>query len=198
MNTILIFNLFEVGLCDIVIEFNNEETDKVIYQSENIEIIEEHDNSLEILSFNDYYNNRDVFYKFDIKFFSRYYYSTIETYTKEESEININDDNINSIKSSVTFGEEYLFEDLTRKQMEHLSIILSSEFVFINDIGYLKDGDLNIENEKNTNIYSIKAKMIRTGESYSTQETIYSGSDELTEEIYVPRIITDGTNLIKS
>jgi hypothetical protein len=193
------FANLEPGLYDLLIEFyNNDVNDKVTFLSENIDINEEQERSLSITSYNNTYNNRDVFYKYGIKFLCRYSFSEIEGYTKEESEINLNDNNLTSIKSSIRFGDRFLFEGLTKKQMEHLSIVLSSEFVFINGIGYLKDGDLDISNDEGTNIYSIEAKMLKTNEIYSTGESIDSGTDELSERVYIPRIDTDGTNFIKS
>jgi hypothetical protein len=192
------FALFEVGLWDAAVELSNDENDKVTFQSENIDIQEEHKNSINIISYNSLKNNRDVFYKYGIRFFSKFYYSHVEGYTKEESEININDNSAGSIKSILNFGDQFLFEGLTKKQMEQLSIVLSSEFVFINGVGYLKDGDLDIENEEGTNVYSIKAKMLKTNENYTTQESGYSGTDELVEEIYIPTLSTDGVNFIKS
>jgi hypothetical protein len=192
------FALFEVGLWDAAVELSNDENDKVTFQSENIDIQEEHKNSINIISYNSLNNNRDVFYKYGIRFFSKFYYSHVEGYTKEESEININDNSAGSIKSILNFGDQFLFEGLTKKQMEQLSIVLSSEFVFINGVGYLKDGDLDIENEEGTNVYSIKAKMLKTNENYTTQESGYSGTDELVEEIYIPTLSTDGVNFIKS
>lgn len=194
----LSFGLFTVGLWDIVIEVSNSETDKITFQSENIDIQEVHKKTLNIISYNSEENNRDVFYKYGVRFLCKYIYSNKIGYIKEESEININDNSVGSVKSTLNFGDEFLFEGLTKKQMEQLSIVLSSEFVFINGIGYLKDGALTIENDEGTNVYSINVKMLKTNEAYTTQESGYSGTDELVEEIYIPTLSTDGINFIKS
>lgn len=192
------FSSFEVGLCDVYIEANNSDEDKVVFLSENLDIQEDNKNSLVIISNNSIKNNRDVFYKFGIKFLCRFIHSSVSGYVKDSSEININDNSINSISSTVNFGDEFEFEDLTKKQMEQLTLVLSSEFIFINGISYLKDGELSIENEKNTNIYSIKAKMIKTNKPYSINDSGLSGTDEVFEILNVPTIITDGINIIKS
>ena len=114
-----------------MIELSNDSTDKVVFQSENIDIQEEHKKTLNIVSYNSEENNRDIFYKYGAKFLCKYFYSSKIGYVKEESEININDNSVGSINSTLNFGDKFLFEGLTKKQMEQLSIVLSSEFVFI-------------------------------------------------------------------
>ena len=80
-----------------------------------------------------------------------------------------------------------------------------TKFVFIDDIGYVKDSDIEIEKIGFTNMYSVKADMLKTNINYGTKYgNSYSGSDYpavgdgdggITD---IPQIITDGTNFIKS
>ena len=91
------------------------------------------------------------------------------------------------------------------KFYKQLIIALSSKFVFIDDIGYVKDSDIEIEKIGFTNMYSVKADMLKTNINYGTKYgNSYSGSDYpavgdgdggITD---IPQIITDGTNFIKS
>ena len=86
--------------------------DKKIDVSENFYVNEENNQTIGILSFNSEKTNRDIFYKYGIKIFSRFNYMHISGYNKEESEININDQNASSIKSNLKFGDEFIFENL--------------------------------------------------------------------------------------
>ena len=182
---------------DFVIEYYNDVNTKYYYQSENYYIQSLTPKSISIISFNDLENNRDVFYKYGIRFFSRHYFSTINLYSKDDSEININDYNVTSIKSDLKFGNEFVFEDLTKSQAENLAIILSLEYVFINGIGYIKDGSITIDDDGVTNLYKLTAKMIKTNIGYTTDESVFSGTDELVEELYVPNLLENGTDFIK-
>ena len=112
----------------------------------------------------------------------------VEDSIKESNSININDDNVRSISSMLNNGDKFLFEDLDKKKMITLSIALSCEYVFISGIGYVKDGDLGLEKIQNTNVYEIKANMLKTGEAYSNNDSGYSGTDELNQTIYVPAL----------
>jgi len=89
---------------------------------------------------------------------------------------------------------------------EQLEIALSSENVFINDLGYIKDGDVDISNIEGTNMYAISANMLSTNITYSTKDKGVNDDDYLAvgddninaDELEIPTIITDGTNFIKS
>jgi hypothetical protein len=190
-------NVLASGLYDIVITASDPNYDEVVFVSENMDIQEYHEYSVPIIYNNNVRNNRDIFYKYNIKNFIRVFYSDIDGYFKEESELNIGDNSASSVKSMMNGGDRWLFEELNKKRMQTLAIALSCEHIFISGIGYLKDESLTIDKIKNTNTYSIQASMIKSGVSYSTKDSGYSGSDELNEELYVPKLLVDGINLIK-
>ena len=107
-------------------------------------------------------DNKDLFYKYGLINQLRVRYSDLERYIKDESEININHDSSQLIKSFLNFGYKFSFENLTTKQLDILNISLSSENIFINGIGYIKDGAPSIEKIENTNIYSLETQMLKT------------------------------------
>ena len=157
------FNLTNLkdGLYDIYIKASDSDNNNVLeYLSENIHVLDEHYGTLSIHYYED--NNKDLFYQYDLINQLRVEYSDITRFNVEENEININDNIANSIKSSLNFGDRFLFEDLTTKQLDTMSIALSSESVFINGIGYIKNGSLNIEKQERTNIYSLEVEMLKT------------------------------------
>ena len=186
------------GLYDLVAYVQDDDKGEYYFQSENIEIATEHDNVLVIQSFND--NNRDIFYKFGIKHFIRMKYLSVSSNPKEDSEITINDNSSAVVKSSVNLAYEFEFEEQSESFMEQLAILLSCEYVSINGLGYIKDGDFSIEKIPFTNVYNFKASMLKSGANYNnlnTGEDQYSNIEEngLGE---IPAIITDGTGFIKS
>lgn len=155
------FTELESGLYDIYIVAKNEDESEIVeYLSENIYLLDEHERTLCIHYYNE--DNKDLFYKYELINQLRVDYSDVTRFNVEEVEININDNISNSIKSELNFGNKFLFEDLTTKQLDTLSIALSSESVFINGVGYIKNGNLSIEKQENTNIYSLEAEMLKT------------------------------------
>ena len=56
---------------------------------------------------------------------------------------------------------------------------------------------MNIDDEGVTNLYKLTAKMIKTNIGYTTDESVFSGTDELVEELYVPNLLENGTDFIK-
>ena len=192
------FNFLNEGMYDLIVKATPLNEAEEIYLSETFDLRNNHLNTLHIEYYNKTSNNRSIFYKFGIKNVLRVLVSETESYFLEENEINVNDDNVQSIKSFLNKGNKYLFEDLTTNQMETLAIALSSESVIINGVITVKDDNLNIEQIKNTNLYSIEVKMLVAAQSFDIEDTGYSGQDELDENIFIPNIITDGNNFIKS
>lgn len=192
------FDLYVLeGIYDLLFKTTPLNGVEQLYLSENFDVQDEHRNSVQILYYNNPSNNRSIFYKYGVRNVLRHELTEKESYFLQENEININDNSVRSIKSFLNKGDRYLFDDLTTNQMETLVIALSCEYIFINGISYTKDGEINIEQVSNTNLYSVEAKLLKNNESYSIEETGYSGTDEVGEDILVPNIITDGTDLIK-
>lgn len=177
------FKDLEEGYYDIYIKATSSSGFVKEYLSENIFIKENHEQTISI----HYYGseNKDLFYKYGLINQLRVRYSDLERYIKDESEININDDLAQLIKSFVNFGYEFNFEDLTTKQLDILILCLSSESVFINGIGYIKDSSPSYEKIKNTNIYNLKARMLKTNFKLNLSNPRLSLLDFLIP-IYIP------------
>jgi hypothetical protein len=201
------WSLLDEAIYDIVITNTDTINGTVIHQSENIDLKTKHNQTLGIRYFNN--NNRDIFYKFGQENFIRVPFVDYGTKSKQESVINLQDNSASVIDSDVRFIKNFEFDARSRLMAEQLIIALSSKFVYINDIGYIKDSDIDIEKIGFTNMYSVKADMLKTNKNYSTKYgNSYSGSDypalgdsgELTDNSItnIPEIITDGTNFIKS
>tara|TARA_R110000851_G_scaffold132988_3_gene267598 strand:+ start:295 stop:1443 length:1149 start_codon:yes stop_codon:yes gene_type:complete len=155
------FNEKEEGYYDVHIKASSSDQQKEEnLLSENFLIQEKHENTQSISYYNN--DNRDMFYFYKIRNNLRVLFSEIERYVKQESEINIDDDNAQIIKSFLNFGYNFIVEDLTQKEADILLVAICSENVFINGFGYIKDGEPSLEKTERTNIYKLDFKMIKT------------------------------------
>lgn len=186
------WSLLTDGIYDILIEVEDAEKGKLEYLSENIDLAEEHPNTLAIESYND--NNRDIFYKYGIKHFTRIPFIDLYSVPKDETEININDVNSKVVLSTVHFIDRIIFQEMPEYLMNKTTIHLSLEYVKINGIEYVKDNSVKTEKLKFSGLYSFEADMLRAGESYTNRET----DDSEFGSIEISAIINTGNGFLKS
>jgi hypothetical protein len=187
------WSLFSIGKYTVVITNTDEINGTVTDSSERISLLTEHLNTLAISYSNN--NNKDIFYKYGIMHFIRIPYVKFMAVQQDENEINITDDNSVVVESTVHEKNEILFDVLTDQLMRKLVVALSCENLSINGIGYVKDGNISSENIDNTNLYEVKATLIKTNVAYNNYQ---SGIEIGTGTFDIPQIITTGTNFIKS
>lgn len=163
------FNTLGEGMYRVKIKLDDDFFDEVNYISENIYVKEKHENTLCI----DYYNqnNRDIFYKFGIKHRIRVNYLKIDYDIKEETLNNLGDNKSELVKSIINKKDNYTFDALTEKRRMTLILALSSEFCFINGVGYIKEGSVNINHIENTNLAEIEQELVVSNISYNLKET---------------------------
>lgn len=191
------WSIFGVGLYDILIENQDTVNSTVQHLSENIGVSASLENHLAIRYYNE--NNRDIFYKFGIENFIRIPFLRIEGITVQEDKINITDLTSNLVESSVTNGNKFYFDAVSKKVMRQLVIALSCENVFINGIGYIKNGDIDVSNISGTNLYEVTAEMINTNINYTNNRQGQQGYSSDYIDFDVPGFIDlDGTGLLKS
>ena len=154
------FKNLEEGYYDVYVKATSNSGLVKEYLSENIFIKENHEQTFSIHYYGS--DNKDLFYKYGLINQLRAKYSDLERYIKDESEINVNDDLAQLIKSFLNFGYKFSFENLTTKQLDILTTAFSSESVFVNGIGYIKDGSPTPEKTENTNIYNLEMNMLKT------------------------------------
>jgi len=159
------WSIYGEGLYDVVIENTDAQNGSVFLMSENIDISEKQEGTVAIKYFNA--NNRDIFYKFGIQNFIRIPLVYKKAIPKDDIEINITDDGTDVIKSAVHEADEFSFDGVSETLMRKIVIALSSENVFINNIGYAKDGGVSVANESTTNSYFVTATMIKKGVNYT-------------------------------
>ena len=183
-----------IGLYDIVLNNSNDGSGLIIYASENISILAEHDETLAIRYYNK--NNRDIFYKFGIEHFIRVPFSGIKRGFDEEFEVSRGDLLSAMTSSKLGIVDEYIFTDLTTGFMRTLCIALSCEFLFINNVGYIKNSSLEIEQIPNTNLYEVKASLLRTNVNYSINRQGQVGRDINYVPFDIPAFVYTGTGFL--
>jgi len=184
-----------VGVYDIVITNTDTENGVIQHVSENIHILTEHDDTLHIRYYNT--NNRDIFYKYGIEHQIRIPYLSHVGKQRQESSINIGDNRSSLVNSDVHDMDVITFDAVTKQVMRKLVIALSCEHVYINGVRYVKDGDIDEGNISNTNLYEVKATMLKTGENYNNNPDGVVGEDDYIN-FDIPPIITDGSGFIKA
>ena len=190
------WSLYSIGSYDIVVKHIDTINGERTYISENINLAVEHKDTLAIRYFNN--NNRDIFYKYGIEHFIRIPFIYFIAKQKDEQEINITDLSASVVESTVYELNEIKFDTVATEIMRKLVVSLSCENVFINGVGYVKDGNIETENIQNTNLYEVTATMLKTNVSYTNFKQGQTGIDNDSGTFDIPLIITAGTNFIKS
>jgi len=190
------WSLFSIGKYTVVITNTDEINGTVTDSSERISLLTEHLNTLAISYSNN--NNKDIFYKYGIMHFIRIPYVKFMAVQQDENEINITDDSSVVVESTVHEKNEILFDVLTDQLMRKLVVALSSENLFVNGTGYVKDGGVSSENIDSTNLYEVTATLLKTNVSYNNYKPGESGIEAGTSTLEIPQIITDGANFIKT
>jgi len=175
--------------------FSDPVLDDQEYISENILVKDLHEKTVLINYFND--NNRDIFYLYGIQHLIRIPYLEIYGFINDEVEISINDLTNTINVSTVTDGNTFKFDAVTKNVMLKLSIALSSKHLFINDSGYIKKDSLGIENLTNTNLYEITAELLKTNTNFNINSQGQIGVERDYETVDVAKILDSGTGLIK-
>lgn len=142
-------------------------TDQV-YLSEQINVKVLQENTCEIKYWNS--DNTDVFYGTGITHKIRPQIINKSGINDQKQESYKTDNSVKLLSADVYEGDEFIFDPVPREIMRQIVIALSHEFVFINDVGYVKNDNVDVEGPLNdTNLYSIKAKMLKNGNVYNSQ-----------------------------
>jgi len=185
---------YGIGIYDVVLENTDNANGTVFHVSENINVALLHENTVAIRYYNE--NNRDIFYMYGQQNFIRVPILSITAIPKDETELNITDDDSYVVKSVVHEANEFEFDDVPTETMRRLAIALSCENLFVQDIGYVKEGSIVAENIKNTNLHKVTATLIKKGVNYTNNR---NGVDELDDNLgfNIPEFLTDGQGFIK-
>ena len=112
--------------------------------------------------------NLDVMYSTGIKHLLRVPHLSIKGKLDENSEVNKSDTNTSLLKADLYEVDEFKFAPVTKGIWRKLCQALSHNQVFINGVGYVKNGSFNTDGPLGqSNLYVLTATMIKTGNIYN-------------------------------
>lgn len=173
--------------------------DEIFFCSEYSLIVDSDDfNGNKYLGIN-YYgsNNRSIFYLYGIEHFIRAEIIDISSYIDDDNDILKGDLHTYLTESTVHKGIKILFSEVTYRMMMKLSLALSSEFLFVNGLGYVKDKSLKIEQIEHTNLYTMECQLISTNSNYNPMANQRTGEREGYKTLYIPNIVGTDTGVVK-
>lgn len=173
--------------------------DELNYYSEYISLFDTADYNLDKYIAINYYNenNRDIFYLYGITHFIRAEVESAWNIIIDEVDVVKGDRSSYLSQSTVYNGIKIKFAQVTTNTMIKIALALSSEYLFINGLGYVKNGSLDIKEVEGTNIYDIEVELISTGKSFSIEIENRTGIREGYSTTYIPKILNGNIGLIK-
>lgn len=145
--------------------------DEVEYISEPLDIQLRHADTVQIQYRNP--TNTDIFYSTGISHLMRVSLTQSGAADEDENNANRADDTVSLLSASTYQGEEFTFEPVTKQIARKIKIALSHKIVAIDEVGYVVNGDIELDGPiEKSNLYVVKAKMLKTNKPYSTQSTI--------------------------
>lgn len=159
--------------------------------SEKIEVKVRHLETFEIRYWNS--TNTDVVYATGIQGLLRIPFTKQNGKVDEENETYKTDTSAKLLKSALYEVDEFVFEPVTKEIWRKLSQALSHDTVFIDGVGYSKNSEFDTEGPlEDSNLYVLKATMIKNGNVYSSLGNEDGGYGQSTLEI--PGLIETGSN----
>jgi len=151
----------------------------ITYLSEQQSVAVSWQKNLNIIYWNN--TNTDVVYSTGIRFQLRQEMVNIGGISPQDQESQKTDTNVRLLSGDVYEADEIEFEPVTKEMMRKIIIALSHENVYINGVGYVKNDSVDSEQLEHTNLYSLKAKMIKNGNVYNSQTSgstsVFSGQN---------------------
>lgn len=171
----------------VAVRINNADSEfpEIIQLSEDIDVKVRHENTLDISYWNN--TNTDIIYSTGIKHRLRVPFTKVVGIDEPDSENYKTDTNTILISASNYEVEEFKFEPMTKEMWRKLKLALLHENVSIDDVGYVINGKIDSEQLEDTNLYVLKAQMIKTGSVYESQTSGNIGFDS--SDIEVPRLV---------
>jgi hypothetical protein len=191
---------FEIDMVDYLderiqvrINANDPNFQDLVNISEFIEVAVRHEQTVEIHHWNE--NNTDMFYATGIKNRIRIPIMDVIASDDEESENHKTDTNSVLLSAEFYEGDEFEFEPQTKEMHRKTKLALSNKFVFIDGVQYIKNGNFDSEKLEDSNLYSLKVKMLKAGEPFINNSNNGFEFDGSGEEI--PGLIETESGFVK-
>ncbi|WP_299116948.1 hypothetical protein [uncultured Winogradskyella sp.] len=95
----------------------------------------------------------------------------------EEQDVYVDDNNTVLLDTRIRRFNDFNLRPLPTAMAEKLALVTSQDRLFINDIGYLKIGELDTESLGTTNLYKVKGTLTKADYVYSNTEGVQSDLD---------------------
>jgi len=191
---------FEIDMVDYLderiqvrINANDPNFQDLVNISEFIEVAVRHEQTVDIHYWNE--NNTDMFYASGIKNRIRIPIMDVIASDDEESENHKTDTNSVLLSAEFYEGDEFEFEPQTKEMHRKTKLALSHKFVFIDGVQYIKNGNFESEKLEDSNLYSLKVKMLKAGEPFINNSNNGFEFDGSSEEI--PGLIETESGFVK-
>ena len=158
------FSNYEEGTYDVVVKFSDGNFGDQYFQSENIDLKELHEGTVHIRYYDE--SNGDIFYTYGLKNVGnilRVPLVDLSLKDNQESQISEGDNSTVMVMSEVYEQVQFFFDCVTGKYLRTLVIALSSENLFLNNVGYVKQEELEAEILGRTNIYESNVLLNKSG-----------------------------------
>lgn len=161
--------------------------EEVLYLSEEINVAAKQPNTVEIRYKNS--KNTDILYSTGIEHILRIPIELVSGSDISTSENHKTDTSTVLLDSDIYEANKFKFEPQTKELWRKLMIALSHDTVFIDSVGYIKEGDFETEGPLGqTNLYLLTANMVKTGNMYNRNQ-LRRVAPTLPEQIQIPDVI---------
>lgn len=180
---------------NIQVRINNDDYtfENIVYLSEVINVKIRQENTVEIRYKNT--NNTAIFYATGIEHKLRLPIFNINGKVDDTSESYKTDTSAFLLNSEIHESDEFTFEPVTKGIMRKLVQALSHDTVKIDGVGYVKDSIDVGDVLDDTNLYIVKALMIKAGEVFNSQVGD-DNSEFSNESIEIPGIVDTGEGFV--
>lgn len=191
------FSIDFVDYIDDVVQvrINNADTDftEIVQLSESIDVKVRHENTVDINYWNN--TNTDIFYQTGIK--NRLRIALRKQTMVDDSDFeNYKTDSSATLLDSKSYEiEEFEFEPMTKEMARKLKQALLHEKLVIDEVGYVINDSPEVEHLGETNLYTLKVKLIKTTNVYESQTSGNLGFDG--SEMEIPALIESETGYME-
>lgn len=146
---------------------NDDNFDNLVHLSEVLNIRVKQENTLEIRYKNP--TNTDIFYSTGIEHLIRLPYQSKNSKIQDESELHKTDTTTILLNAELYEVDEFEFTPVTTEIMRKLTQALNHKILMIDGVGYVKNSIDVSDRQGDTNLYIVKAVLIKTGNVFNSQ-----------------------------
>lgn len=172
---------------------NDDNFDNLVHLSEVLNVKVKQDNTLEIRYKNP--TNTDIFYSTGIEHLIRLPYESKDSKIQDESELHKTDTTTILLNAELYEVDEFEFTPVTTEIMRKLTQALNHKVLMIDGVGYVKNSIDVSERQGDTNLYIVKAVLVKTGHVFTSQTS--GNVDFSSSNSEIPNLIESENGFVK-